>query len=450
MRRWSIAWGGAVLAALWVLTSRSWAPSLLDDTDTSVLLRTIRAKGAPFSWFLSDWPLYNHFYRPIPTLAFEVDSRISGNNAAGYGWTNCLLAVACVFALFWFLRELLDKPLAAAAGTLLFASWQTSTFHPDWRWVWVLAGLTLVVGAIRHRNDWRAYVPASLVLLFLAHELDPIESLQARVIDWLPGRTASSMTLFALLAMAAYARFERLGRSEEPAEVGPLTPPATRSAVAGQASGVRWPWAIASLLAGMLCFASYEQAVMLPACIVGLAVYFRWQHRRPAWWLCGLFLALLGGYLLLRHLVIPPGISQYQHQQLRTTAGALNALIDFVWPFNTYREWNVLLDQGWLALLNSPIYVLALMWTVGVTTVYQLRKEWRLAFAGWALSVLAFLPMAWLKIFDHYYYWPLALRTVFVIAVASVAWRLVSTAWCPPALQAPKRPSPAPGSLPRP
>jgi len=43
--------------------------------------------------------------------------------------------------------------------------------------------------------------------------------------------------------------------------------------------------------------------------------------------------------------------------------------------------------------------------------------------------------MAWLKQFGHYHYWPLALRTIFVLGIARVAWDLVSIAACPPSCE---------------
>ena len=445
-----MALGAALLGAFWVLSSHSGGAGLLQDTDTHVLLQTIRARNAPFSWFLSDWPLYNHFYRPIPTLTFELDLRLWGGNAAGYGWTNAVLAAGCVLSLFWFLREFVDRPLGAALGTLLFAYWHTAGSVPFDSWLFTLAGLTLVAGAIRHRTDWRSYVPASLVLLILAHEVSPISSFGSRIVHWLPGRTAECMGLFALLSMAAYARFERLGPNMRPVEIDPLTPPATRSSRQQTIARARWPWAALAVLFAALSFASYEQAVMLPACLLAIALVYHWRGFRPGWQWQAAFWALLVGYLALRHQVVPSGVSGYQKQQLRTTASAISSLYDFIYPFGTWQGTLNLLQQGWFVFFGENLYLTCLSWVAGVTTVWELRREWVLAVAGLGMSVLAFLPMAWLKMFEHYYYWPEALRTVLVIAIGSVAWRLLSTAWCPPALQAPQRLAPAPGSLPRP
>src|SRR5687767_2966864 len=105
MKRWGIGLLLVLLSCVPVLLHRESSRYLLEDTDTKVLLQTIRQENAPFSWFVQDWPLRNHFYRPVSTLVFEVDSRIHGDNAAGFGLTNALLCVGCVLLLFWFLRE---------------------------------------------------------------------------------------------------------------------------------------------------------------------------------------------------------------------------------------------------------------------------------------------------------------------------------------------------------
>ena len=82
-----------------------------------------------------------------------------------------------------------------------------------------------------------------------------------------------------------------------------------------------------------------------------------------------------------------------------------------------------MLLQGWFVIFNGALYQTMLSWS------FRLRfGVWELAKAGMALvrwlagafPVAAFLPMAWLKMFEHYYYWPMALRTVFLIGVATV------------------------------
>jgi hypothetical protein len=453
VKRWAAAGTVAILLALFVLSRHSANPQMLLDTDTKVLLQNIQQRHAPFSWFVTDWPLFNHFYRPVPTLLFELDLRIHGRNGAGYGWTNAALCSACVLCLFWLLREVFDRPAPAVFGTLVFTLWQTGmmfNFVDPLTWI---ALLVLIVGGLRHQRKWRTYVTASLSVLFLQRLLVPLQPLESKTLDWLPGRTATSMTLFALLAMASYSRFERIGsRNTTPPAPSPLDPPATKSArITPYAQKGRALFAGLTILFTALTFATYEQAVMLPACLLGLAVYFFISGRRPAWLLQVPFWALLVGYIALRHHVIPPGASSYQTQQLRTSlAGTSMSLFDVAFPpVNQVVPFlSTLQEEGVYTLMTPTFYAQLFAWAVILTGIYQLRREWKLALTGWALAVLAFLPMAFLKMFEHYYYWPSALWTILVTASAVVAVRLSLTALSPPTLQAPPRPDPAPGSLP--
>jgi hypothetical protein len=72
-----------------------------------------------------------------------------------------------------------------------------------------------------------------------------------------------------------------------------------------------------------------------------------------------------------------------------------------------------------------------------------------LLLTAWAISIFAFLPMAWVQHFDHYHYWPMAMRAVFLTLLLPPIGRAVITAVSPRAELAPPRSHPAPGSLPR-
>ncbi len=455
MKGWRIGIPLVFLCCLPVLLAHSTSQGLLSDTDTAFLLKVIRERQAPLSWFSGDWPLQNHFYRPLPTLTFELDSRLYGNNAAGYGWTSAILSALCILALFWLLSELFRSPIWAFAGAAIFSLWNTDRgdllTSPL---LWAAAGL-LLVGLYRHSLRFGRFVPASLVLIFLAIELGAPEvtatkSLEGSTIDWLPGRTATVMTLFALVAMASYMRYESAGRQEEPVEPpGSLDVP--RNSKASSAPRLPWAWLGICLVGIAGAFASYEQAVMVPAALLGLAVFLRMTGRLPNWRLHILFWALLGAYLYLRHLVIPPGVSGYQAQQFRHGPGVLSDLGMYVLPNvpQLVFVWTAL-SEGILALTTLANSLPILNFISTVATVVESRRNWRIILTGWALSSLAFLPMAWLKQFGHYHYWPLALRTILILGLARMAWDLVSIASCPPVLRAPPRPAPAPGSLPRP
>src|ERR1051326_7696300 len=123
MRRWGIWVFLALLLCVPILLSHSRAADLLTDSDTAFLMKVVRERQAPLSWFTGDWPLGNHFYRPLPTLTFELDNRLYGNNPAGYGWTNAILCALCLLALFWMLSELSASPAWAFAGAAILALW---------------------------------------------------------------------------------------------------------------------------------------------------------------------------------------------------------------------------------------------------------------------------------------------------------------------------------------
>jgi hypothetical protein len=419
-----------------------------------VLLRALEARHSPFSWFTGDWPLQNHFYRPVPTLAFEWDKHFYGTNAAGFGWTNDILCILCVLLLLWFVRELTDRPLVAGASAVVFASWHWGGFGALLPLLQMLMVGVLILGIVRHRTHFVAYVPAVLAVSFFKSEALRNIYFSTRMIEWLPGRTASVMTVFLLIALAAYARFERLKSSpkELPAPT-PLTPPATRNTVivdAGPPPRTAWIWIVVSCVGLWLALSSYEQAVMGPAVLLCVAVSFSLRGHRPRWATQGLFWGLLVAYLALRHAIVPSATSGYQAQQFRHGPGVALSMADYALPFvsgipSLISSWD---PQFGIYILVSTAFT-GFFYAVAETcgALWSLRRDWLLAATGWAMSVVAYMPMAWFKQFDHYHYWPLAMRSIFVVALGLAAWKSVTIASRPPARQAPQRLSPAPGSL---
>ena len=61
------------------------------------------------------------FYRPLVTTAFVVDYVLYGVNARGYGFTNLVLYLACVVAVWALLREAGPSSTAAAVGAFAWA-----------------------------------------------------------------------------------------------------------------------------------------------------------------------------------------------------------------------------------------------------------------------------------------------------------------------------------------
>ncbi len=190
---------------------------------------------------------------------------------------------------------------------------------------------------------------------------------------------------------------------------------------------------------------------MLPAALLGVALTMRWRGYAVRWGWQAAFWGMLGGYLLLRSRIVPTAPSGYQLQQLRSGSGYLIDLANYALPVASgLAGFLTGLSAGPGILLFSAPWEYMLSLAANVTAFVQARRHWVLALAGWALSFLAYLPMAWLNQFDHYHYWPMAMRTLLVVALVRVAAELTVTAVAPPGLRAPPRPAPAPGSLPRP
>lgn len=445
-----------VAACIPILSNRETGPQLLRDTDTKVLLATIRRENAPFSWFVRDWPLQNHFYRPVSTLSFELDNRLYGDNAAGYGLTNAILCIGSVLALFWFLRELTDDVVLSTAGATLFALWN----FQGARWLgpalayssWAVLALMLVPG----RRPGPAII-GWLGAWFLAGEAVGLRDLEHKVLDWLPGRTASVMTLFAILALAAYCRYEQTSASRiPPPDPVPLDAPATKGTQpARRMEKGSALWAIASILFVALALGSYEQAIMLPACLTGVALYLRLTGLRVRWACIAFFWLALAAYIVLRGAIIGWQASGYEAQAFHSGGlpSVLFALSEYVMPDFRW-IWNFVQSIEWsLALLFiSQFYDMLLSLASSGAAIAIISRTWKLPVLGLSLSLLAFLPMAWLNPsdFHHYHYWPMAMRSILVVAFAKALGSQIVSAASRPAIQAPRRLDPAPGSLPRP
>ncbi|MCC7229984.1 MAG: hypothetical protein IT203_06290 [Fimbriimonadaceae bacterium] len=450
MKSWGIAGLIALFACIPIFLSRVSSASLLTDTDTAFLLKIIREKQSPLSWFTSDWPLQNHFYRPISTLSFELDNALYGNDAAGYGSTNALLCCACILLLAWLLRELTDSLPMTVGGTLIFASWH-SGFSPTLA-AWLAYSTYLIgfLGLFRHGFKFLKWLPAVGAIAFLGAELSGIVPLYGRMVAWLPGRTASVMTVFCLIAMAAYARYERTSATRRDAEPTAMDEPATKSTI----QSIATPKApiLLIVLAGLataIALGSYEQAVMLPAALFGVALSFKLRRYQVRWGWQAMFWGLLIAYFVIRKAYVPSEISGYQAQQFRTGYGIAFSALSYGLPsIQSAYTFIKIYDSVDLLMTTLPYLTLWGIWA-NLCGLLAAFRHWILGLAGLGLSFIAYLPMAWLNQFEHYHYWPMALRTLFVVVLAWGVWELCVIAVSPPIRQAPPRPSPAPGSLPR-
>lgn len=454
-------WGPFLLvliAAAAILGLHSRSASLLQDSDTQVLLTRIVERGDALSWFRTDWPLENHFYRPVSTLSFVLDHALFGSNAVGYGWSAALYCALCVLALYWFARELSARPALAACAALVFALWHSPTVLS---WEWFFSGLMVVaaiVGVIRHGAAIRYYLPAVLALGFIAVELNGVHIREAPsglyrgVLMWLPARTATLSTLLVLVSLASYARYERRRGPRKPRPSAATDLPATRTS-RQESVPTGWAplWAALSMLALVLAVGSYEQAFMLPSLLLCVTFYLHRDGYDVKWGFPVAAFALAGAMLLVRYQVVPHGLSAYQLQQARSGPTAWLAILEYGFPaLASLPLWASGFGIG-PAFAASPQFY-SFPWLVGgnLTAYIEAARSCKLAVCGWFLSLLSFLPMAFLKPFPHYHYLSMALRSIFVVALLDIVWRLCVSAASPPVLQAPPRPSPAPGSLPRP
>src|ERR1019366_163857 len=329
-RRW-VWWGcfGLVLVmCIGLFTYLSKSAALLGDSDTTLIINEINRQHDPWRWFHHDWPLDNHFYRPLVSELFEFDLRLHPHDAYKWGLTCDLLAALTTLGLFWLLRDLTDNPLVSTLSAGLFVLWQVDASIWLARLGVYAAVVTLIVGLLRQRGHPAAVrfadravslyirkghrpfgvqvrvmagitrrtlgsacktlaivLPPVLVWYWLGtSELGGFRSLGFRMLAWIPGRTASSMTVFAFLSLAAFARYMRLLPRRVSAATA-LDTPNTRST---EAPSIRMPsigWPILSVLGLVLALLCYEQAVMIAPILglVGLTWYFRGAIGR--WWL---------------------------------------------------------------------------------------------------------------------------------------------------------------------
>lgn len=379
-----------VAVLCWVVwLNRVTMDGLLSDSDTRGILRGIAERGNPWSWFWTDWPLFNHFYRPFPTLLFEWDAWRSGSSSIGFGETNALLVMMSVAVTAWLASVAFRSALFGCAAAGIFCWWLLPLRQLDFAFGAVLvAGWTYL--GWRERWPRARWWATGFVMMVVLYELSAISTLYLGTVAWLPGRTATTMTVFALASMACCLK-----------------------------DGLVWKGL--GLVLAACALGSYEQAVMLPA--VGLTL--AWATRcRFGWTFVGL-VVLVVAYVGLRQAILPSGPSAYQDQQFRIGPGLWLSLGDYFAPPLVYLPGLRILAEsfflplliagtGWLAVLSFPAFA------GGVWGLRSLRR-WREPMGWWLASSLAYAPMAFLHVFEHYHFWPMALRAAFVVSLWKAA-----------------------------
>jgi hypothetical protein len=234
------------------------------------------------------------------------------------------------------------------------------------------------------------------------------------------------------------------------AEATAIDVPATKSTPASHSAKCPWALVVFSALCLLLSLGSYEQAVMVPSLLLGVWLLFWLRGYRSAWWPHAMFWALLVAYLVLRSCLVPTEVSGYQAQQFRSGPGLFVSLGDYLLP-SAYPLYTGLasVSAGWLLVLVGSFWSPIVAAAANVATLWECwtDRQWKWTFFGlMAMSIVAFLPMAWLKMFEHYHYLPSAFRAACAVVLSAVVARLLVSAASLPELPTPARPDPAPGS----
>ncbi len=392
------------------------------DTDTTAMLDAMRETGGMhgwWHWFAGDWFLHNRFYRPATCLSLLIDYTLYGETGWGYRLTNWLLAVLTTIGVYalglWCTRRWLSHLLAgeqqvrlfALAGAVTLSLQQTdalTTLRGISAW-WLIALWALIAGAshrawqterwknLLHERGWQLWLGAGA---FFWGWDRLVHSGYERLIVWVPSRTALLATCLTVWSVWWFVRWGDSGR---------------------------WK----SLLVASLLYAgavgAYEQPLTLVPIIAVLAVAMRGEWRWRAGVACGAVIAIATGYLLLRFTLLPPTLSGYQQQQLRSApALGIVHLAQILFPILSHlRYWKTVglnpylffFKDAWDTLIADLAFpgVLVAVW-----------RSW--CWFGWWLlwQGATYLPMSLLHPFEHYYYLPQAGQNA--IDLALMAWGL--------------------------
>ena len=228
---------------------------------------------------------------------------------------------------------------------------------------------------------------------------------------------ASPAALLTLASLACYARYERRSATRVPSAATATDVPATKSSASTE-SLHRWeqalPWLAIGLALALALLASPHTALSLPLAALGLALSLKLRGLKVRWgWVAAFGLCWLAIFRL------GAGDSSDPNTPL---------LLLFVLPG---ARWYVMLLATFVAFVVA-------------------RRRLPDSVAGWAMSVGAALPLSVLAATLGDTVLPYALRDLLFGTMALILYDHCVSAMSRPAIQAPPRPSPAPGSLPRP
>ena len=426
--------------------------SIRADSDTAVMLDAVKQHGA-LRWLAGDWLLENGFYRPISSISIALDYALYGEAGWGFRLTNWLLMILTALGAWALVRayaRLVGSPhaewLALGVGVALSLQ-QTglTSIVAKWSaWWFVGAAVGVVasgkilppslrfpplregnrggagspplregnrggagsppqreesqIGAVppAGRGNLKEGVQIILAIGALFWGFDRLLATEyARLIPWVPSRTALLGTMFGVWAMYALLR----GATER-----------------------RWGWLALGGVLYLLALGSYEQPITLVALVSALAF---WRRRDWGGWGARAFAVAAACAVLvfvLRFVLLPAEPTAYQRQQLRSSLSGPIAtyLTELLPPVGQWQYWRavgahlevLLVDKaGWDYMVGTLLYlgVLAAVW------------RWREVLGGaWLWHALAFLPMALLHFFEHYMYLPQLGKALFDVGL--IAW----------------------------
>lgn len=387
-----------------------------ENHDTRVIVAALRSGEKSLGeYFVGDWALGNGFYRPLPSVAYAADEALWGDDFPMYKIQTWIYPTLVAFTLFFFVAQLTGRRGFAWACAMLFSGWQTGVLQPMDTDLWVrlaegaallaLVGV-LVYGAWRKERGWLWWLGTAALGFLLIRQIVFVFDLRDlhmkpfayRAMGWPPGRTATMMSLFALLSLGGFCAHARTRRL---AWLG-LT--------------------LAGLVGAILC---YEQAIVIPALLIGCAWWLRSEGARPAWSAVAVAVAIVGAYAAW-HTATIQADTDYRNQREKGWRTASTNLGPWVFPtprdsltVQTYAE-----QRSPAVLLVPALYVsLSVMVAVALGLWVGWRSRARQVTFGYLGSFVAFAPLSFVLPLMHYAYFPAAIRTVFVVALAEAFWR---------------------------
>jgi hypothetical protein len=224
------------------------------------------------------------------------------------------------------------------------------------------------------------------------------QSFGYRTMGWPPGRTATLFGLFALLCLWGYCAWERRHLAR---------------------------WLALSAIGFVGAFMSYEQAVMLPAALFACAVFLKIKGLRVHWLVHVVAWGLMASYAWW-HFTYLPIETRYATQHSSSVGSGIRSLALWLFPgYGSIFELSNLVDPsiGLFALLMASFWIAFSLLVSNAATWIAARREWQVLLLGLLCSAIVFAPMAFQLRLTHYFYLPLAFRSIFVAGLTLFAWR---------------------------